>query len=195
MMTDIAEQKKLLRKEALRRRRSLTAAERQEKSRLIAEKLLTDDRIRSARTVLGFFSMKDEVEMEDILRHLLDMGKKVALPLVTGPGIMEAVELKSFADLVPGDFNIPTVREDAREIIAPHELDCIIVPAVAFSDEGYRLGMGGGFYDRYLVRAEKTARLAVVFDCQIFPAEGFPREEYDQQVDSVFTERNTLEIK
>ncbi len=195
MMTDIAEQKKLLRKEALRRRRSLTAAERQEKSRLIAEKLLTDDRIRSARTVLGFFSMKDEVEMEDILRHLLDMGKKVALPLVTGPGMMEAVELKSFADLVPGDFNIPTVREDAREIIAPHELDCIIVPAVAFSDEGYRLGMGGGFYDRYLVRAEKTARLAVVFDCQIFPAEGFPREEYDQQVDSVFTECNTLEIK
>lgn len=195
MMTDIAEQKKLLRKEALRRRRSLTAAERQEKSRLIAEKLLTDDRIRSARTVLGFFSMKDEVEMEDILRHLLGMGKKVALPLVTGPGIMEAVELKSFADLVPGDFNIPTVREDAREIIAPHELDCIIVPAVAFSDEGYRLGMGGGFYDRYLVRAEKTARLAVVFDCQIFPAEGFPREEYDQQVDSVFTECNTLEIK
>ena len=195
MMTDIAEQKKLLRKEALRRRRSLTAAERQEKSRLIAEKLLTDDRIRSARTVLGFFSMKDEVEMEDILRHLLDMGKKVALPLVTGPGIMEAVELKSFADLVPGDFNIPTVREDAREIIAPHELDCIIVPAVAFSDEGYRLGMGGGFYDRYLVRAEKTARLAVVFDCQIFPAEGFPREEHDQQVDSVFTECNTLEIK
>lgn len=195
MMTDIAEQKKLLRKEALRRRRSLTAAERQEKSRLIAEKLLTDDRIRSARTVLGFFSMKDEVEMEDILRHLLDMGKKVALPLVTGPGIMEAVALKSFADLVPGDFNIPTVREDAREIIAPHELDCIIVPAVAFSDEGYRLGMGGGFYDRYLVRAEKTARLAVVFDCQIFPAEGFPREEYDQQVDSVFTECNTLEIK
>lgn len=195
MMTDIAEQKKLLRKEALRRRRSLTAAERQEKSRLIAEKLLTDDRIRSARTVLGFFSMKDEVEMEDILRHLLDMGKKVALPLVTGPGIMEAVELKSFADLVPGDFNIPTVREDAREIIAPHELDCIIVPAVAFSDEGYRLGMGGGFYDRYLVRAEKTDRLAVVFDCQIFPEEGFPREEYDQQVDSVFTECNTLEIK
>ena len=195
MMNDIAEQKKLLRKEALRRRRSLTAAERQEKSRLIAEKLLTDDRIRSARTVLGFFSMKDEVEMEDILRHLLDMGKKVALPLVTGPGIMEAVELKSFADLVPGDFNIPTVREDAREIIAPHELDCIIVPAVAFSDEGYRLGMGGGFYDRYLVRAEKTDRLAVVFDCQIFPAEGFPREEYDQQVDSVFTECNTLEIK
>lgn len=195
MMTDIAEQKKLLRKEALRRRRSLTAAERQEKSRLIAEKLLTDDRIRSARTVLGFFSMKDEVEMEDILRHLLGMGKKVALPLVTGPGIMEAVELKSFADLVPGDFNIPTVREDAREIIAPHELDCIIVPAVAFSDEGYRLGMGGGFYDRYLVRAEKTDRLAVVFDCQIFPEEGFPREEYDQQVDSVFTECNTLEIK
>ncbi|MBQ5759688.1 MAG: 5-formyltetrahydrofolate cyclo-ligase [Schwartzia sp.] len=194
-MTDIAEQKKLLRKEALRRRRSLTAAERQEKSRLIAEKLLTDDRIRSARTVLGFFSMKDEVEMEDILHHLLAMGKKVALPLVTGPGIMEAVELKSFADLVPGDFNIPTVREDAREIIAPHELDCIIVPAVAFSDEGYRLGMGGGFYDRYLVRAEKTARLAVVFDCQIFPEEGFPREEYDQQVDSVFTECNTLEIK
>ncbi len=195
MMTDIAGQKKLLRKEALGRRRSLTAEERQEKSRLIAEKLLADERIGSARTVLGFFSMKDEVEMEDILRRLLDMGKRVALPLVTGPGLMEAVELKSFADLVPGDFNIPTVREEAREIIKPEDLDCILVPAVAFSEAGYRLGMGGGFYDRYLIRAARASRLAVVFDCQIFPEEGFPREAYDQQVNSVFTETNILEIK
>ena len=194
-MTDIADRKKLLRKEALGRRRSLTADARQEKSRLIADKLLSDRRVKAAGTILGFFSMKDEVEMEDILRRLLEMGKRVALPLVTGPGQMEAVELKSFDDLVPGDFNIPTVREEVREIIKPEELDCVLVPAVAFSDAGYRLGMGGGFYDRYLIRATKASRLAVVFDCQIFPEEGFPREEYDQQVDSVFTENNTLEIK
>lgn len=194
-MTDIAEQKKLFRKEALHRRRSLTAEMRQEKSRLIADKLLSDSRVKEAGTILGFFSMKDEVEMEKILLRLLEMGKRVALPLVTGPGQMEAVELKSFADLVPGDFNIPTVREEAREIIKPEELDCVLVPAVAFSDAGYRLGMGGGFYDRYLIRATKAIRLAVVFDCQIFPEEGFPREAYDQQVDSVFTESNTLEIK
>lgn len=194
-MTDIADRKKLLRKEALGRRRSLTAEARQEKSRLIADKLLSDSRVKAAGTILGFFSMKDEVEMEDILRRLLEMGKRVALPLVTGPGQMEAVELKSFSDLVPGDFNIPTVREEVREIVGPEELDCVLVPAVAFSDAGYRLGMGGGFYDRYLIRATKASRLAVVFDCQIFPEEGFPREEYDQQVDSVFTENNTLEIK
>ena len=194
-MTDIADRKKLFRKEALGRRRSLTADARQEKSRLIADKLLSDRRVKAAGTILGFFSMKDEVEMEDILRRLLEMGKRVALPLVTGPGQMEAVELKSFADLVPGDFNIPTVREEVREIVRPEELDCVLVPAVAFSDAGYRLGMGGGFYDRYLIRATKASRLAVVFDCQIFPEDGFPREEYDQQVDSVFTENNTLEIK
>ena len=194
-MTDIADRKKLLRKEALGRRRSLTAEARQEKSRLIADKLLSDSRVKEARTILGFFSMKDEVEMEKILLRLLEMGKRVALPLVTGPGQMEAVELKSFDDLVPGDFNIPTVREEVREIVRPEELDCVLVPAVAFSDAGYRLGMGGGFYDRYLIRATKASRLAVVFDCQIFPEEGFPREEYDQQVDSVFTENNTLEIK
>ncbi|MDO4203892.1 MAG: 5-formyltetrahydrofolate cyclo-ligase [Selenomonadaceae bacterium] len=194
-MTDIADRKKLLRKEALGRRRSLTAEERQEKSRLIADKLLSDNRVKAAGTILGFFSMKDEVEMENILRRLLGLGKRVALPLVTRPGQMEAVELKSFDDLVPGDFNIPTVREEVRKIIKPEELDCVLVPAVAFSDAGYRLGMGGGFYDRYLIRATKASRLAVVFDCQIFPEEGFPREEYDQQVDSVFTENNTLEIK
>lgn len=194
-MTDIADRKKLFRKEALGRRRSLTADARQEKSRLIADKLLSDRRVKAAGTILGFFSMKDEVEMEDILRRLLEMGKRVALPLVTGPGQMEAVELKSFDDLVPGDFNIPTVREEVREIVRPEELDCVLVPAVAFSDAGYRLGMGGGFYDRYLIRATKASRLAVVFDCQIFPEDGFPREEYDQQVDSVFTENNTLEIK
>lgn len=194
-MTAIADGKKLLRKEALRRRRSIPDGLRREKSRLIAKRLLADERLLSAGTVLGFFSLKDEVEMEDILRRLLELGKRVALPLVTGPGRMEAVELKSFADLVPGDFNIPTVREAAREIIPPEELDCVIVPAVAFSDEGYRLGMGGGFYDRYLVRAGNASRLAAVFGCQIFPAAGFPREEHDQQVNAVFTENDALEIK
>lgn len=194
-MTAVAGRKKLLRKEALRRRRSIPDGLRREKSRLIAERLLSDERLLSAGTVLGFFSMRDEVAMEKILRRLLELGKRVALPLVTGPGRMEAVELKSFADLAPGDFNIPTVREAAREIISPEELDCVIVPAVAFSEDGYRLGMGGGFYDRYLARAGNASRLAAVFDCQIFPGEDFPREEHDQQVDAVFTENNTLEIK
>lgn len=194
-MTAVAGRKKLLRKEALRRRRSIPDGLRREKSRLIAERLLSDERLLSAGTVLGFFSMRDEVAMEEILRRLLELGKRVALPLVTGPGRMEAVELKSFADLAPGDFNIPTVREAAREIISPEELDCVIVPAVAFSEDGYRLGMGGGFYDRYLARAGNASRLAAVFDCQIFPGEDFPREEHDQQVDAVFTENNTLEIK
>lgn len=194
-MTEIADRKKLLRKEALRRRRSISDVLRQEKSRRIAGRLLSDKRLLSAGTVLGFFSMKDEVEMEEILRRLLELGKRVALPLITGPGEMEAAELKSFADLEPGDFNIFTVRETAREIIPPEELDCVIVPAVAFSDEGYRLGMGGGFYDRYLVRAGNAFRLAAVFDCQIFPSAGFPREEHDQQVDAVFTENSTIEIK
>lgn len=195
MMSPVADWKKLLRREALRRRRSIPEGLRQEKSRLIAERLLSDERLLSAETALGFFSMPDEVAMEDILRQLLAMGKRVALPLVTGPGQMEAVWLKSFDDLTPGDFNIPTVRESAREIIPPAELDCVIVPAVAFSEEGYRLGMGGGFYDRYLVRAVNASRLAAVFDCQIFPAEGFPREEHDQRVNAVFTENNILEFK
>lgn len=141
-MTAVADRKKLLRKEALRRRRSIPDGLRREKSRLIAERLLSDERLLSAGTVQGFFSMRDEVAMEEILRRLLELGKRVALPLVTGPGKMEAVELKSFADLAPGDFNIPTVREAAREIISPEELDCVIVPAVAFSEDGYRLGMG-----------------------------------------------------
>lgn len=194
-MTAVAGRKRLFRKEALRRRRSIPDGLRREKSRLIAERLLSDERLLSAGAVLGFFSMRDEVAMEDILRRLLELGKRVALPLVTGPGRMEAVELKTFADLAPGDFNIPTVREAAREIIPPEELDCVIVPAVAFSEDGYRLGMGGGFYDRYLARAGNASRLAAVFDCQIFPGEDFPREEHDQQVDAVFTENNTLEIK
>lgn len=195
MMSPVADRKKLLRREALRRRRSIPEGLRQEKSRLIAERLLSDERLLSAGTALGFFSMRDEVAMEKILRRLLELGKRVALPLVTGPGQMEAVWLKSFDDLTPGDFNIPTVRESAREIIPPAELDCVIVPAVAFSEEGYRLGMGGGFYDRYLARVGNASRLAAVFDCQIFPGEDFPREEHDQQVDAVFTENNTLEVK
>lgn len=191
----VADRKKLLRKEALRRRRSIPDSLRREKSGLIAKGLLSDERLLSAGTVFGFFSMDDEVEMEAILRRLLEMGKRVALPLITGPGMMEAVELKSFADLGPGDFNIPTIREAVREVIPPEEIDCVIVPAVAFSDEGYRLGMGGGFYDRYLVRAGNASRLGAVFDCQIFPAADFPREGHDQQVNAVFTENYTLETK
>ena len=66
--------------------------------------------------------------------------------------IMQATLIKSLDELVVGAYNILTVKKKSK-IVKPQDIDFILVPAVGLDKKGYRLGMGGGYYDRYLVKA------------------------------------------
>ena len=182
--------KRDLRRRMLACRRALSVEERASRSAVITEKLLSLDAVQKARTVFAYAAMKDEVQTEPLIASLLDRGKRVAIPLVIGKRAMEAALVPSMDAMETGAYGILTVRAERREILAPQEIDCVIVPGVAFGLDGSRLGMGGGYYDAFLPKAERAVRVAAAFQCQI--SEDIPSLPYDCGVDWIVTEQGVF---
>jgi 5-formyltetrahydrofolate cyclo-ligase len=74
--------------------------------------------------------------------------------------------------------------------VALDEIECVLVPGVAFSEDGLRLGRGGGYYDATLKHMPRARRVGLAFDAQVLPA--LPREPHDVPLDAVVTETRTL---
>ena len=182
--------KRDLRRRMLACRRALSVEERASRSAAITEKLLSLDAVQKARTVFAYAAMEDEVQTEPLIASLLDRGKRVAIPLVIGKRAMEAALVPSMDAMETGAYGILTVRAERREILALQEIDCVIVPGVAFGLDGSRLGMGGGYYDAFLPRAERAVRVAAAFQCQI--SEDIPSLPYDCGVDWIVTEQGVF---
>lgn len=180
-----------MRREALARRRSLLPKENETFSEAICRRLRALPACCMAKRIFAFASMADEVQLYGWIAAALAEGKAVALPLVRGKGVMAAVRVRALSDLVLGDYGILTVREDRREIVDPASLDCVLVPGAAFSRKGARLGLGAGFYDRFLgEKATQAQRIAVAFSCQIM--EDLPLEAHDIMMHGIVTENETI---
>jgi 5-formyltetrahydrofolate cyclo-ligase len=188
--SELAGQKRELRKRMLAARRALSEEERAAYSAEITGKLISHAAVTRAQTIFAYAAMPDEVQTESLLSGLLAMGKRVAIPWITGKQGMEAALVPSMDLLEVGAYGILTVREERREILSPQELDCVIVPGVAFSVDGARLGMGGGYYDTFLPKAERAVRIAAAFQCQI--TEDIPRLPHDCGVDWIVTEQGVF---
>ena len=185
--------KKELRRRMLAARRQLSAAERAQYSARIQEQLLARPEYQRAGCIFCYASMSDEVQTLELLKHMLADGKVVCLPLITGKGTMESVYLPSLEALTEGDFGILTVRPEQRELVNPVTIDCILVPGAAFSRDGARLGMGGGYYDHFLPRAAHATRLALTYSCQL--TENVPVDVLDCRVDFILTENEWISCK
>lgn len=187
MTPGLTGEKRIFRKTALEKRRALSNTERTNHSSMIQKLLFDFSVFREAKRIFAFASMPDEVQTNEILAGMLEAGKEVSIPLITGPRKMEAAAFSDMADLIPEKYGILTVKPEKRRILDPSELDFVLVPGVAFSKNGIRLGMGGGYYDNFLKRASSAFRLAVVYGCQVFDT--VPQEPWDEQVDAILTEK------
>jgi 5-formyltetrahydrofolate cyclo-ligase len=92
-------------------------------------------------------------------------------------------------ELEPGPFGALEPPAGAREVPLD-EIDCVVLPGVAFSEDGHRLGRGGGYYDATLARMARAARVGVAFDAQLVPT--LPREPHDAALDAIVTEARLL---
>lgn len=168
-------------------RRSLSAQQRAAKSTRIANALCSSRLFQQARAVFCYVGSEDEVHTREIMQMAIEQEKLLAVPYITDAanGMMEAAVLQKIEDLVPGVYDIPTVSEAGRRFLAGSNIDLVIVPGTAFDTAGHRIGMGGGFYDRFL-HDTAASKVALAYECQIF--DRLPVEKYDQQVDYIFTE-------
>ena len=188
----LAANKKALRASIKQKRRALSIEYRQQASRKMQAELTRLPCYQAAEYIMLYMAMQDKVQLDELIAMVLKDGKKAVIPLVTGAGLMEAVELSGMADLVPDKYGIKTVSEEKRRLIAPDKIDLIIVPGVAFDKAGHRLGMGGGFYDRFMLRASRAVRAALAYDCQLLAA--VPAEVHDLTVDYIITEKQNIAL-
>ena len=136
--------------------------------------------------------MAEEVQLQKIFVDAFNSKKILAIPLIVGKGEMLAVEVPNFDALEVGDFGILTVRKDLRKIIEPEKINCVIVPGAAFDLNFNRLGLGGGYYDKFLPRTVNAKKIALAYDFQIVDA--VPTEPHDFKVDMIITEKRIIKI-
>lgn len=179
--------KKELRTDLLSQRRRITEEQVYVSSKRICDFLYSWQKYQDVNTIMLFLPMKDEPQIQPVFEHAWSLGKRLCIPyLGENYGHMDAVELNSFQDLVPGKFNLLVPGTNELKIVLAKEIDLIIVPAVAYSLDGSRLGMGGGYYDRFLLRAENAIRVGVCWTSYI--VEWLPTEAHDEKVDFILTD-------
>lgn len=168
-------------------RRALTKTERAAYSAEICRRLLTLPELSGAQTVLSYLAAWDEAEMRELNRDLSSRGVRVCYPLVTGPGDMEACLPEDACAVLPGAFGIYAPDPAHSTRVSPEALDLVLVPCVGFDRFLHRLGHGGGYYDRYLLRCPQAARICIAFACQELPA--VICDAHDLRMHSIVTER------
>lgn len=149
----------------------------------ICEKVIKIIKEKNAKTVFAYISVKNEVGTGKLIHRLLELGVRVCIPKIKSDGNMVALEITSLETLIPDKYDIPSAPDDAKEI-PKDEIDLAVVPGVAFTHDGYRLGRGGGYYDRFLSDCN-AYKLAVCYKSQLVSA--IPAEGHDVLMDSVIT--------
>jgi len=187
---DLAAVKRRARGEASRRREEAHAAMHDIAKRRLAERGLPVAIDMAERVVSGFFPYKSEISTLPLLRRLAGEGWNVAMPVVIAAGLPLIFRRWQPGEAtVPGVWNIPVPPETSPEL----QPDVLLVPMLAFDRQGYRLGYGGGFYDRTLVKlraAKPVVAVGVAYAAQEVPA--VPRADYDQPLDWIMTEEETF---
>jgi 5,10-methenyltetrahydrofolate synthetase len=145
-----------LRKIKIAERNELSDSFVEKASKQICDRIISLEEYKKADVILGYFSARNEVRLDNIFQEAIGSGKRVYLPKVISKTEMKFYRFMSEQDLVPGHFGI--MEPAAAECFELGELTngmrvLMIMPCVAFDNEGNRLGYGGGYYDRYLSEA------------------------------------------
>ena len=169
------------RKEALRRRAALLP---RAKAEHLLERFAGLPEVLAADTVMVFCGVGREPDTAPLIRTLLARGQRVALPGCLPGRRLEARVITDESQLVPGKFGIPE-PDYTCPVISREEIGAILVPGLMADREGYRLGFGGGYYDRFLAGYEG-------FTAMVCPVErlvdALPHESFDRPVDLVITD-------
>jgi len=186
----LARRKAALRARMRKVREDISAEERATAVGAIEARLFDLPAMKTARAALLFSSFGSEVTTEEIVRRLQEEGRRVLLPYMEGGEI-------AAADMRPGDTLVATIygpKEPAARSPADRmEVDLVVIPGLAFDRHGYRVGYGGGHYDRYLGRLGPALRVGIAFHVQLVPA--VPHGTEDEPVDVVVTDQETIDCR
>ncbi len=173
----------------------IPAAEREAAAADIARRIWSVPEIASAKVILLFAALADEVPTSTIAAESGSRGIIVTYPRCL-PETREMMlhQVSAEGDLIPGQYGILEPNADACPIVQIEDIDVALVPGLAWDRTGARLGRGAGYYDRLFARLDWRA-----FTCGLFLAKqeipSIPTDPWDHPLDMILTEQESLRIK
>lgn len=178
-----------LRKQLKAKRSALTKEQQQSSSALVCGHILASEYYRKAKTILGYLAFGKELNVDAVLEQAIREGKRVYVPFIVSATEFRAVRLLGLENLVLDRYGIRTLNKP-EEIIDPSKLDLVLVPAVAFAEDGSRLGMGAGYYDRFLLHCAQAEKLGIAYEGLL--QKQLPIDEFDIPIELLVTESGII---
>ena len=175
-----------LRKKILQEMKTLSQEQKQAMDRVLTEGFLQHPFYQEAKTIATYLSFPHEFQTQELIERALKDGKKVLITKPYPKGRMEFVVYHP-QQLVKTSFGLLEPQGDL-EVVEPSQIDLIHVPGLAFTTEGYRIGYGGGYYDRYLEHFAGHT-MSTIYPCQV---QEFNSENHDIPVQEVLIDEGNL---
>ena len=184
----ISRERLALRRRHRAARRGLSASQQRWHAEAVRRFFLASPLAWRSRRIAAYLGIDGEVDLRPLLGSLQRMGKVQALPVVEGNNRMSFFAHRSGAPLTRNRFGIEEPAPGAPWLNT-RALDLVLAPLVAFDEQGNRLGMGGGFYDRHFGRLPERLRpLLVGVAHEVQRADTLPAAPWDVPLDGILTE-------
>lgn len=164
----------------LEKLKELPSQQRMRMEQELTKTVLSSDEWKASKTVGVTWSNFPEITTHDIIRKGIEQGKRVVVPYSGPARVMTFHEYTPDTVMARSKFGIME-PVDKSNPVPSDDIDLLIVPGLAFSDSGYRIGFGGGYYDRYLA-TYKGHTLSILFPFQLFQDPDWEIEAFDVPV-------------
>lgn len=182
----LAAYKKWLRKEKIKAREQLPLQTQQEFSQAIVAKIAATPAFQNAKCIMSYRAMQGEVDLTELHRLAGSLGKTVVYPYCASRTEMLALLPNSDTAWKAGAFGILEPIPEQSQQILPEQIDLILCPCSAFDEQCRRLGMGAGYYDRFLPQCSNAHIYGVAFEVQ--KADSVPTDPWDYPIEQFITE-------
>jgi len=179
-----------LRQRCIKKRISLGQDYITDKSEIITSKFLASDDYKNSESIFIYISTDYEVNTKQIIKQSLQDNKTVLVPVLINKTEMAAAKIDSNTIFIKNRYNIDEPRE---KNIYNKKTDIVVCPGLCFSENGDRIGYGGGFYDRFLEKHKYSVKIGLSFDEFIYNT--LPIEQHDIKMDIIITPSKTINIK
>jgi 5-formyltetrahydrofolate cyclo-ligase len=188
--------KKKIRREMRQLRDSLSMPDIVSKSGDIQARLWRLIEEQQSDAVMFYVAFGSEAQTQDCIARTIDSGRTAIVPIcVDGDGrqLLPSRLLDPQSELAVGSFGILEPKPEFRRPFPPEKINLIVIPGLAFDQNGYRVGYGGGYYDRFLARCPQALSVGLAYEMQIlecvFPA------EWDVPIHRIVTENRLISCR
>ncbi len=182
--------KKTIRTQVLDQMHELNSAKRKQYEEALHRQIIDLIDENSFNTIAISYSFDPEIDTHQLMKRLLANHYQVFLPRMYPNKAMKFHQYQD-GDLLEEAYKGIQEPLESQKVIKKEHIDLIIVPGVAFSKNGHRVGFGGGFYDRYL-EGYNGFTIAQAFPFQLFEQANWPIEEHDVLIDKIITPKEPI---